>query len=268
MATCSVSGCDRPYCAKGFCALHYERWQIHGNPQAHIPAPARSFAMCAIQECGRPVRAKGLCASHYRRGIKTGDFTDTRPLRPPFLPETERFWAAVDSSGGPNACWPWQGQRLPDGYGSFHDSTQPHGRRKTSRAHRKAYELTKGPIPPEKEIDHMCHDARCTVPPKRCPHRACCNPAHLQVVTHRENVHRSNRQEIMTRMHVIQSALRKHQRDSMTHCWRGHAMTPENTYTSPGRVTKVCRTCQSLLKKLRKQRARQQQRVLPFKREI
>jgi hypothetical protein len=31
---CSVVGCERPYRARGFCLLHYRRWQAHGDPLA------------------------------------------------------------------------------------------------------------------------------------------------------------------------------------------------------------------------------------------
>lgn len=30
--TCSVEGCDRPFDARGFCHLHYNRWRRHGDP--------------------------------------------------------------------------------------------------------------------------------------------------------------------------------------------------------------------------------------------
>jgi len=45
--------------------------------------------------------------------------------------------------------------------------------------HRVMYEEDVGPIPDGLEIDHLCRN------------RACCNPAHLEPVTHSENVARS-----------------------------------------------------------------------------
>ena len=57
-----------------------------------------------------------------------------------------QFWAKVDRSGGPDACWPWLG-RLYGGYGSFGGVG----------AHRVAYELLRGAIPEGRHVDHRCH---------------------------------------------------------------------------------------------------------------
>ena len=45
-------------------------------------------------------------------------------------------------------------------------------------AHRLTYQWAKGPIPAGMELDHLCRNRRCV------------NPAHLEPVTHRENVRR------------------------------------------------------------------------------
>lgn len=88
------------------------------------------------------------------------------------VPVEERFWPKVDRRG-PDECWPWLATLDRYGYGTFHD-----GRRLTG-AHRMAYELLRGPIPDGLELDHLCRT------------RGCVNPAHLEAVTHRENMGRS-----------------------------------------------------------------------------
>lgn len=73
-----------------------------------------------------------------------------------------RFWSKVDKSGGPTACHPWIGAlKGSAGYGSFSHKN------KSVLAHRKAYELTYGPITEGMKVLHHCDN-----PP-------CCNPIHL-----------------------------------------------------------------------------------------
>ncbi len=35
--TCSIEGCDRPHKARGYCAAHYKRFLIYGDPRPDIP---------------------------------------------------------------------------------------------------------------------------------------------------------------------------------------------------------------------------------------
>ena len=87
----------------------------------------------------------------------------------------ERFWAKVDRSDGPDACWPWTGHRARRGYGQF----KMFGR--SVPAHRVAWELTNGPIPPGDHFGTMCACHRCDNPP-------CCNPTHLFLGSMADNV--------------------------------------------------------------------------------
>lgn len=81
----------------------------------------------------------------------------------------EKFWSKVDRSG--TGCWLWQGYVTPKGYGTY-----AFAKGKVGRAHRIAYELSKGAIP---DGLYVCH--ACDVP-------ACCNPAHLWLGTGDDNV--------------------------------------------------------------------------------
>lgn len=85
------------------------------------------------------------------------------------------FWAKVDRTGGPDACWLWRASRVSNGYGGFAVN------RRTVYAHRYAYELLVGPIPDGADLDHFV-----------CDEPSCCNPAHLRPTTHRENVLRGS----------------------------------------------------------------------------
>jgi len=69
-----------------------------------------------------------------------------------------RFWAKVDKSGGPEACWPWTGSRTSRGYGRLKVGGR-NGR--VLRAHRVAWELTNGPIPPGFKVCHACDNPPC-----------------------------------------------------------------------------------------------------------
>lgn len=87
---------------------------------------------------------------------------------------SERFNEKIDCSGGPDACWMWNGYRMPFGHGMF--SQIPHdGQSRTVLAHRFAWEQAHGLVP-----DGLCVLHRCDVP-------SCVNPAHLFLGTKSEN---------------------------------------------------------------------------------
>lgn len=86
--------------------------------------------------------------------------------------DVQRFWQKV-KRGRPGECWLWQASRIGgrEGhrYGQFAVMTAG-GKTRTRKhlyAHRVAWILTHGPIPPGQMALHQCDQA------------ACCNPRHL-----------------------------------------------------------------------------------------
>ena len=139
-----------------------------------------------------------------------------------FISETRKplFWAKVLHQGESD-CWPWGAYRNRDGYGYYFAN-------RFMAAHRIAYMLTVGPIPDGLQIDHLCRN------------RACCNPAHMEVVTPRVNCLRG--QTVAAR------------NAAKTHCKRGHPLAGENLITRwDGRR---CRTCNRVSNKLGMRRKR------------
>lgn len=116
-------------------------------------------------------------------------------------------------------CWIWVGAIHRNGYGNVHLSKP----RRNAVAHRAVYEHLVGPIPNGLELDHLCR-VRC-----------CVNPAHLEPVTQKENAERCG-----SIAALAESVKRRHE---APFCSKGHAMTPDNTYTYPNGLHRQCREC-------------------------
>lgn len=131
-------------------------------------------------------------------------------------------------SGGADSCWPFTGARKPTGYGNFYFQGRVIG------AHVAAFLLFIGDVPPDKEVDHVCHDPLTCLGGHTCPHRPCGNPRHLAAATHRENDMRS-----ALGVSAVNAA--------KTHCLAGHEYTSENTYRAPASPSeRHCRNCRAI----------------------
>lgn len=127
-----------------------------------------------------------------------------------------RFWRYIDKQAPPPAhkpelgnCWVWTGYLLPYGYGAY---TGYSG--KTRRVHRIAWELENGPIPDDRELDHICRN------------RACVRSSHLRLVNHQQNCQNTK---------------------VFGHCQKGHTRTPGNfkEYVNGKYLKRVCLVCRS-----------------------
>lgn len=108
-------------------------------------------------------------------------------------------------------CWNWTAYVAPNGYGQFCAGG------KLAYAHRYIAEYLNRNIPRTLDVDHVCRN------------RACCNPAHLEIVTRKTNLLRGE---------TIPAF-----KASQTHCSRGHLLAGANVYQTPSTRTRQCRTC-------------------------
>lgn len=102
-------------------------------------------------------------------------------------------------------CWLWSGNWNHAGYGNFKIKNE------TKRAHRISYEHFKGPIINELSVAHKCNT------------RACVNPNHLELLTHKQNC-------------IDRNAHKKH-------CPKGHLFTKENKKSQNKGKSYCCRIC-------------------------
>ena len=125
-----------------------------------------ALSECSIEGCSGQAIKRGWCSMHYQRWSKKGD-----PLYDPAAALAarvpERFWARVDRTGA--GCWPWTGLTNDAGYGLLKVGSRH------VRAHRYSWEMHNTTIPEGMQIDHECRN------------RACVNPAHLRLVSPKQN---------------------------------------------------------------------------------
>jgi len=137
------------------------------------------------------------------------------------LSPSERLLAkAVRNDVG---CLIWTGYKTADGYGRMGYQ----GKTSVS-VHRIAYLEWVEPIPLGMQPDHLCHtlDDSCTGGPA-CPHRACIEPTHLELVTPVENTRRGRSFSAIN--------------TTKTECPAGHKYDEGNTIYYGGR--RYCRPC-------------------------
>lgn len=135
-----------------------------------------------------------------------------------------RFLASIDEDPV-SGCWLWTGSLNNRGYAG--------GIAGYANAHRFAFEHYVGPIPPGRQIDHLCRV------------RHCVNPEHLEPVSPSENTRRG-----LVPLIVGARMLEK------THCPAGHPYAGENLVVNADGKRR-CRTCRREAARLRSTRKAQ-----------
>lgn len=187
-------------------------------------------------------------------------------------PTVSRRIVESEDCWGPDPHWLWQGSLTSAGYGHVTlNGAQVY-------VHRLVYKHMVDDIPAGLEIDHMCLV------------RHCCNPAHLDVVTHSENmrriaqrqtacnaghpytdgsfvVRRGTRECLICRREWNNTYWRRRRREAgyvppeeRTTCAAGHEYNETNTRidTLPdGRTKRHCRPCAAAAKRERNRRKRE-----------
>lgn len=90
--------------------------------------------------------------------------------------EPNGVFAHIDMSGGPDACWPWL---RGTGGGTGKSKPRPYYQVDGVKhiAYRLVWELVTGtPLKPD---EFLCH---------QCDNSLCCNPKHLKIGTHEDNM--------------------------------------------------------------------------------
>lgn len=173
---CECKACDITNTYRAHFALHGPSMEPQRCAQCRLTKPATEFDVVPKNKSGRHPWCKSCRRTKGKHRYYT---TSGRKHRPPLH---IRFWSHVDCSGGPDACWPWEGLVDKGGYGICKNLSIG----KTTKAHRVAWMITFGDIPTGMSILHSCD------------HRSCVNIfKHLRLGTQAENMQEASLRQRM-----------------------------------------------------------------------
>jgi len=161
--------CGEPLTSNGSGTKRCRRcYSLSRMPSVPGPNPS-GVCLCG---CGQRTSLATETRSRHRwvKGTPICYITGHRhsPVSHDGTPVIDASMYRVEDHGFETPCWIWQRSKK-NGYGIVS------GRK---RAHRVSYEARFGPIPNDREPDHLCKQ------------KACINPEHLEPVSHTENVRR------------------------------------------------------------------------------
>ncbi len=66
MKKCRIPGCKRPYRAKGYCTVHYQKWRRGELAGGKKPR----YKTCRVEDCLKPAVRWGRCQEHFEASLK------------------------------------------------------------------------------------------------------------------------------------------------------------------------------------------------------
>lgn len=146
------------------------RPEHHPDKEGDVSLNPSGLCQCGCGESA-PLAVKTIVARGWVKGEPVRFVHNHHRRLDPQRPFSTDLYEISDC-GYTTRCWCWKGGTDASGYGRSRYN------RKGCSAHRRAWLQLVGPIPDGLEADHLCRN------------RACVNPAHMELVTHTENVRR------------------------------------------------------------------------------
>lgn len=187
-STCSFDGCKSAVESRGYCNKHYRRMRRRGE-----------FGLCTVAGCTNGRHYKDICSAHAQR-MRRGTPLDA-PMKRHFKDDLRESYERGDMQAvfakikarciiaDEAGCWEYP-RANGKGYGELHVGGP------AVLAHRLMARIAL----PEYEAHLQVHH--------KCANRLCLNPAHLQMLTSRENrAEMMERNTYLRRIAALEQAL-------------------------------------------------------------